>query len=108
MTKLDVKKLLGLRIKNLRKKRNLTQANLAEMVSVDAKYISCVESGRNFPSPDLIAKLSNALNIHPNELFKFEEAPTPIDLKSEIIKSLDTATVEEIEKIFIYTKFIIS
>lgn len=104
----NIKKLFGLRIKNLRKKRNFTQTHLAELVGVDAKHISCIESGKNFPSPELIERFADALKLHPKELFEFENAPNTSDLKSEIIKSLDSASDEEIEKIFIYTKFIIS
>lgn len=102
----NIKNLFGLRIKNLRKKRNLTQAQIAEMVSVDAKHISCLENGKNFPSPELIAKIAEAFKLHPKELFEFENFPKTIDLKKEIIKALDTATDEEIEKIFNFTKFI--
>jgi len=106
MENVNVKTLFGQRLKNLRKKRNLTQANVAEMVEVDAKHISCIESGKNFPSPDLLAKLAKAFKLHPKELFEFADFPTPVDLKKELIKMLDTATDEEIEKIFVYAKFI--
>ncbi|MFA7658459.1 MAG: helix-turn-helix transcriptional regulator [Candidatus Gastranaerophilaceae bacterium] len=106
MNNSDVKNLFGQRIKILRKKRNLTQSNIAEMVDVDAKHISCIENGKNFPSPELIAKLANAFNLHVKELFEFENPPTSIDFKKEIVKTLDTASDEEIERIFNFTKFI--
>lgn len=102
----NVKNLFGQRIKILRKKRNLTQSNIAEMVDVDAKHISCIENGKNFPSPELIAKLADAFKLHVKELFEFEDYPNTKDLKKEIIKALDTASNEEIEKIFNFTKFI--
>lgn len=102
----NIKSLFGQRIKNLRKKRNLTQAQIAELVEVDAKHISCIENGKNFPSPELIAKLAKAFNLHTKELFEFENMPTTIDFKNEIIKALEIATDEEIEKIFNFTKFI--
>lgn len=49
-----IKILFGKKIKEYRKKKKLTQAQLAEFVNVDDKHISCIESGKNFPSPDLI------------------------------------------------------
>lgn len=106
MKNANIKNLFGLRLKNLRKKKNLTQGNIAELVDVDAKHISCIENGKNFPSPELIAKLANAFNMHPKELFEFENTPTTTDLKKAIVKMLDSATDEEIEKIFVYFKFI--
>ena len=107
MDNLNIKNSFGRRIKNIRKKRDWTQAQLAEKVGVDAKHISCIESGKNFPSPELIEKLSKSLEKHPKELFEFENEPSNVDLKKEIIKSLDKASEDEIEKIFIYTKFIL-
>lgn len=102
----NIKNLFGQRIKILRKKKNLTQAQISELVDVDAKHISCIENGKNFPSPELISKLADAFKMHPKELFEFDNTPSPLDLKEEIIKMLDTATEDEIEKIFIYFKFI--
>ena len=45
---MNIKNLFGRKIKEYRKKRNLTQAQLAELVNVDDKHISCIESGKNF------------------------------------------------------------
>lgn len=102
----NIKNLFGQRIKILRKKRNLTQSQIAEMVDVDAKHISCIENGKNFPSPELIAKFANAFKINPKDLFEFDNIPSSLDLKAELIKLLDTVSEDEIEKIFVYSKFI--
>ena len=45
----NIKILFGKKIKELRKKRNYTQAQLAEIVNVDDKHISCIESGKISP-----------------------------------------------------------
>lgn len=103
---MDIKLLFGQRIKTLRKKRNWTQLQVAEMVNVDAKHISCVENGKNFPSPELIAKLAEAFKLHPSELFEFENTPTTTDLKQDLVKLIESANNNEIAKIYIYTKFI--
>ena len=67
----EIKSLFGKKIKDYRKKRHLTQAQLAELVNVDDKHISCIESGKNFPSADLIERFSTALNVEPKDLFEF-------------------------------------
>lgn len=103
----NIKTLFGERIKILRKKRNLTQSNIAEKVDVDAKHISCIENGKNFPSPDLILKLAEAFNITVSELFAFDFAPTSKELKNEILKTLDKASEEEIIRIYNFAKFIV-
>jgi len=106
MENTNIKKLFGLRIKNIRKKRGLTQSTVAELVGVEPKHISCIESGKSFPSLMLIENLSQVFNVHPKELFEFIEPPTIKDLKIEVIKILHEATDEEVEKIFTYAKFI--
>lgn len=108
MQEYNIKELFGIRLKNLRKKRGLTQAQVAELANVDAKHISCIENAKTFPSASLISDLAKAFNIHPKELFEFENPPSTADLKNEIIKALDKASPEEIEKIYVFTKFITS
>lgn len=104
----DIKKLFGKRIKNLRIKHGLTQSQIAELVNVDPKHISCIENGKNFPSASIITKLSSTFEIHPKSLFEFEPEPSIVDLKQSLIKSIENASVQQIEKIFIYTKFLLN
>jgi len=67
----NIKVLFGRKIKELRKRLGMTQSDLAERVAVDNKHISCIESGKNFPSPDLIDRLGQALHVEPKDLFEF-------------------------------------
>ena len=46
----DIKILLGKRIKELRKKLNISQQELAEKINVDARNLSNIECGISFPS----------------------------------------------------------
>lgn len=47
---MDAKELLGLKIKEFRKQKKLTQEQLAEVLDLDIGYISKLEVGRNFPT----------------------------------------------------------
>ncbi len=85
----ELKSLFGKKIKEYRKKNNYTQAQLAEMVNVDDKHISCIESGKSFPSADLIDRLARALEVEPKDLFEFYYLQEPDDLKADIIAMLD-------------------
>ncbi len=80
----NIKILFGRKLRELRKKNNMTQAKLAELVNVDDKHISCIESGKNFPSPDLISRLSDAFKIEPKDLFEFYYLQEPEDLRNSI------------------------
>ena len=92
----NIKNLFGRKIKEYRKKKNLTQAQLAELVIVDDKHISCIESGKNFPSPDLIERLATSLDVEPKDLFEFYYLQDLEDLKSDIIKMLDKLNNDEV------------
>lgn len=63
---------IGNRIKEIRKKNHFTQAELAEKINVDPKYISRLETGTSTPSIATIAKLSKALNSDISNFFIIE------------------------------------
>lgn len=80
---MTVKQLLGLRIKELRTKHNLTQIILAEKVGIDPKHQSCIENGKNFPSADLLEKYANVFNLDICELLELKHnKPRAILIKS--------------------------
>ena len=55
---MNIKKDFGLRIKELRNKKRITQYQLAELVGIDPKHMSHIETGRSFPKADLIEKFA--------------------------------------------------
>ena len=79
---------IGLRIAYFRKMRNLTQAKLAEIVSINKNYLSHIESGSTFKviSLPLLIKISKALDVKLSILVDLEEIDSP---KDEIRKELD-------------------
>lgn len=93
---MDIKHLFGRKLKEYRKKRLITQAQLAEKVNVDDKHISCIESGKNFPSADLIERLASALEIEPKDLFEFYYHQDEIGLKKDLILMIDELNQEEL------------
>lgn len=62
---------LGKKLKQLRKKRKLTQEELAEKVRVTPKYIQYLESARRIPSIKLLYKVAKALEVKVRDLFSF-------------------------------------
>lgn len=100
----NIKILFGRKVRECRKKRNLTQAQLAELVNVDDKHISCIESGKNFPSSDLIERLSNALQIEPKDLFEFYYLQDVLDLKKDITNMLNNLNQDELSLVHKYIR----
>lgn len=65
----DAKK-LGENLKKIRTSKNITQAELAEKLSVDKSFISNIENGKNNPTLSTITNLAKALKVTVDELFK--------------------------------------
>lgn len=99
-----IKILFGRRVKELRVKRNMTQAYLAEMVNVDDKHISCIENGKNFPSPDVIERIAKAFNIEAKDLFEYHHLQDDPDLKKGIADMVETLTQNELRLAFQYIR----
>jgi transcriptional regulator with XRE-family HTH domain len=84
----DTKKLLGLRIKEIRKLKGYTQSELAEAIEVDPKHLSRIESGVNYPSMVALVKMANKLGVELKELFVFKHLEKPAILLNEITSTL--------------------
>jgi len=93
-----IKKLLGERIREIRKSKGFTQEQLAEMVGVEPRHISRVEGGYNSPSIERLAKISEALGVPINEFFNFMHLDTPAKRLSDI-DSLIKGMNEEYQQI---------
>ncbi|MCX5709680.1 MAG: helix-turn-helix transcriptional regulator [Candidatus Omnitrophica bacterium] len=68
----DIRLKLAGKLRELRKKRGLTQEKLSEASGIDYKHIQLLES-KKAPAAklDTIAKLAKAFHISPSELLKF-------------------------------------
>ena len=63
-------KQFGGRIAELRRKRNLTQEELADRVDLHRTYIGYIEQGKRNPSVSNIHKIAKVLKVSLKELFK--------------------------------------
>lgn len=60
----------GLRVKELRKEKGLTQSELAEKIGLSNNFIGMIERGERNTSVDKIFKLAKAFNMTLAEFFK--------------------------------------
>lgn len=90
-----LKKNLGERIKYFRKKQGLSQTQLAEIVNIEMKSLSRIESGHNYPQCENLVAIARALNVAPWQLY-FDDSRKDLEaMKNEVIKAL-----EDKDKIF--------
>ena len=81
---MDEKKLIGRRIKELRKSKGLSQEKLAEKAETSPNYLSRMERGTENPTLDMLIKLSNALEVEMWEMFDFGHVASQKELKQAI------------------------
>lgn len=67
-----LKECFGIRLKELRKSKGLTQEKLAEKLEIAPRQLTRIESGVNFPSVETLAKLSLYLEEDLKSLFNFQ------------------------------------
>lgn len=101
---MDVKKSFGEKVKRLRKKRNLTQEQLAEMIDISPRNLSKIEVGDCFVKAETLERLLTALEVTTEELFANDHIKTNSELLEQInfyINSAkdDNKTLEMIYKI---------
>lgn len=65
----EMKKNVGKRIKKARLNKGITQEKFAEMLEVDFRHVSGIETGNNTPSLKLLHKISGCLDVHISHLF---------------------------------------
>ncbi len=91
---MNTKELLGLKVKEIRKLRKITQEKLAELIDVDSGYISKLEVGQNFPSIGTLEKIAKVLDVELYELFQFAVVKE-IDFRNELISIYDRLNKEK-------------
>ena len=67
----ELKNNFGKKLAYIRKKRNLSQMQLAEIMDSNFNYISRIECGRANITMNMIEILADALDIDAKELFDF-------------------------------------
>lgn len=60
----------GKRLKDIRKQKKLTQANLAEKIELSNNFVGMVERGRRNTTIEKMFLIIHALDISPAEFFK--------------------------------------
>lgn len=85
----QIKKLLGQRIRQLRKARGITQEELAEKLGICTPNISYIENGKFAPSMENFEKLVNIFDVEPYELYKFPSRESTIEIKHKLFKALE-------------------
>lgn len=97
---MTLKKQLGQRIQELRLKKMLKQSELAETVGIATKHQSCIETGKNFPSAELLEKFAKVLDVDISEILNIKHIKDRKSQLEDINKMLLNASDNEIAIIY--------
>ena len=104
MEEKEFKKLLGLKIKNQRSKLNLTQEQFSELIGLSQRQVSLIELGKSFPKPVTILKISKVFNFNLSDLFDLEPDLSETELKKELIKLVNSLSVDKLQTLYTISK----
>ena len=88
---------IGSRIRQARKKANMTQRELSERAFISESYLTLIELDKRNPSTDVITKLAEILNISADHLLFGDIPKNEMTLFSEWKQLTDGRSAEEIE-----------
>lgn len=91
------KNAFGQKLKQIRKAKNLTQAQLAELAGANEKHISKIETGVYFPTYATLTKILQALNLSIEDVGLNLEHVTSSDspFYTKALQILNSATSEQ-------------
>lgn len=98
LQELDYRK-LGLRIKEARQSKNLTQEMLAELVSCNTSHISNIENNHTKVSLNVLLAIANALDTSIDYLLSEQYNNTSQAIDTEIMRVLSTLDTESKQQV---------
>ena len=101
---------IGMRIKGYRLQREISQEELASVIQSSSKYISRIETAVRRPSLESLVKISNALQVSPNDLLLdnfVTQSPAPSSALLELLKDCNAAELSVMQRAVQFLKDIL-
>ncbi len=97
----NLKKIIGERVKALRKSKGLTQENLAELADADQRTISSIENGHSL-SYQVLQSIMDALELNPSEFLQFEGllGLTDDEIKAELFSIIPNLSSSDLRRLY--------
>ena len=93
-----VQECLAYNMKRYRKLKGMTQEELAEKAGTSTNYIGTIETGKKFPSPQMIEKIAQALELDSPLLFQSEAAAPVLMIQKKFdVRPLKSALCKQLE-----------
>ena len=104
---MDIRKVIGIRLRELRKLKGLNQVKMADLAGVNPKYYSEIERGQRNVTIKILEKIATKLGVTLDELFWFptdaklsKKGEEVVALVTTLLKSKDEKSLAKL-KIFL-------
>lgn len=87
----DVRQLVGRRVQTLRKRKGLSQEELAGRIDIDSKSLSRLERGAHYPSLETLDRISTELGVELRDFFDFDNHPSAEALRDYLLRAAGEA-----------------
>ena len=87
----DVRHLVGERVQILRKRKQLSQEELASRIGIDAKSLSRLERGQHYPSLETLERIRVVLEVELKDFFDFDGKPSAEELRDFLMRTASKA-----------------
>lgn len=94
----DPKRLVGERVQLLRKRKGLSQEELANKVGIDTKSLSRLERGAHFPSLETLEKVRVELGVELKDFFDFDQRPSAEEMRDFLIRAARDADYDHLAR----------
>lgn len=81
--------LIGLRIKEFRMRKRLSQAELAERIDMSVSYISQIETAKKQASLASLVRIANALEVTVDHMLNGNQTSDPAEYQSDLVQLLE-------------------
>lgn len=105
---MNLPKIVGLKIKEIRKSKGWTQEQLAEIASIHYSYIGGIERGERNISLETLQKIIDALEVSAVELFPANTTILKNEVLKEHIEMISERSIQDIELIHRVSKDILN
>lgn len=100
--------IIGVRLKQARLNKKITQEQLAEMIDVSVTYVSRIERGSTNINLKRLSELCDILEVSEGEILNGTSSTSPSYLTKEFNDLLKSCPPEKIDLIYKIAEFIIS
>lgn len=94
----DARHLVGQRVQILRKRKQLSQEELAGRIGIDTKSLSRLERGQHYPSLETLERIRQELDVNLKDFFDFDDKPSAEELRSFLMRTVSKADYQNLVK----------